>query len=189
MNHTPLSRRLNLHLLQHLRQRGVSLIETLMALAVVVVSIGTALPSFKSALENRRLDGAAAQLETDIQHARSLAVANNHSVRLKFIDDASGSCYAVFSGAANQCQCRADGSSQCSSTQAVWRSVGFDASGTVRLRSNVGSIVFDPLQGTSTPTGTLRLLGRSGQAVHLVVNIMGRVRTCSPTGLAGYKPC
>jgi type IV fimbrial biogenesis protein FimT len=170
-------------------QRGVSLIESLIALAVVVVSIGTAMPSFKSALERRHLEGAAAQLETDIQHARSLAVARNHSVRLKFSDDASGSCYAVFSGAANQCQCRADGSSSCLGAQPVWRSTGFDAAGAVRLRSNVGSIVFDPLQGTSTPTGTLRLLSRSGQAVHLVVNIMGRVRTCSPTGLAGYRPC
>jgi type IV fimbrial biogenesis protein FimT len=175
--------------LQTLRQRGITLIESLIAMTVVAVSISTALPSFKSALERRHLEGAAAQLETDIQHARSLAVANNHSVRLKFTDDDSGSCYAVFSGAANQCQCRADGSSSCLSAQPVWRSVGFDAAGAVRVKSNVGSMLFDPLQGTSTPTGTLRLLSRSGQAVHLVVNIMGRVRACSPTGLAGYKPC
>jgi type IV fimbrial biogenesis protein FimT len=172
-----------------LRRRGVSLIESLMVVAVVAILMSTALPGFKSALERRHLEGAAAQLETDIQHARSLAVANNHSVRLKFSNDDSGSCYAVFSGAANQCECRADGSSKCLGTQTVWRSTGFDASGAVRLKSNVGSIVFDPLQGTSTPTGTLRLLSRSGQAVHLVVNIMGRVRACSPTGMAGYKPC
>jgi type IV fimbrial biogenesis protein FimT len=171
------------------RQRAVSLIECLMALAVVAVSVSTALPSFKSALERRHLEGAAAQLETDIQHARSLAVANNHSVRLKFTDDDSGSCYAVFSGAANQCECRADGGSRCVGAQTVWRSTGFDAAGALRLRSNVGSMVFDPLQGTSTPTGTLRLIARSGQSVHLVVNIMGRVRACSPTGLAGYRPC
>jgi type IV fimbrial biogenesis protein FimT len=183
MNHLPSPLR------HRLRRHGISLIETLIALAVVAVSLSTAVPGFKSALERRQLDGAAAQLETDIQHARSLAVANNHSVRLKFGDDASGSCYAVFQGAANQCQCHADGSSSCLGTQTVWRSMGFGASGTVRLSSNVGSIVFDPQQGTSTPTGTLRLLSRSGQAVHLVVNIMGRVRSCSPTGLVGYKPC
>jgi type IV fimbrial biogenesis protein FimT len=159
------------------RRSGITLIESLITL------------SFKSAIERRHLEGAAAQLETDIQHARSLAVASNHSVRLRFIDDDSGSCYAVFSGAANQCQCRGDGSSSCLGTQPVWRSVGFDAMATVRLKSNVGSIVFDPQHGTSTPTGTLRLLGSSGQAVHLVVNIMGRVRACSPTGMLGYKPC
>jgi type IV fimbrial biogenesis protein FimT len=172
-----------------LRQRAISLIECLMALAVVAVSVSTALPGFKSTLERRHLEGAAAQLETDIQHARSLAVANNHSVRMKFTDDNTGSCYAVFRGAANQCECRADGSSRCLGAQTVWRSMGFEASGAVRLASNVGSMVFDPLQGTSTPTGTLRLTGRSGQAVHLVVNIMGRVRACSPTGVAGYRPC
>jgi type IV fimbrial biogenesis protein FimT len=171
------------------RCRGLSLVESLITLAIIVVSVSTALPGFRSALERRHVEGAAAQLETDIQHARSLAVANNHSVRLKFGDGVAGSCYAVFSGAAHQCECLADGGSRCLGTQPVWRSVGFAAAGEVQLKSNVGSIVFDPQQGTSTPTGTLRILGRSGQAVHLVVNLMGRVRACSPSGLPGYKPC
>jgi type IV fimbrial biogenesis protein FimT len=60
----------------------------------------------------------------------------------------------------------------------------------VSVAGNVASIVFDPLHGTSTPTGTLRLVGARGSAVHHVVNVVGRVRSCSPGGaVPGYSPC
>jgi type IV fimbrial biogenesis protein FimT len=171
------------------RHAGISLVESLIAMAVMAVTVSTAIPSFKSAIERRHLEGAAAQLETDIHHARSLAVAQNRSVRMKFSSDAAGSCYIVFNGAADDCRCTASGHTACNAAQTVARSVSFEGAGAVRLNSNVSSIVFDPTQGTSTPTGTLRFHARSGQAVHLVVNIMGRVRACSPTGVAGYKAC
>jgi type IV fimbrial biogenesis protein FimT len=60
----------------------------------------------------------------------------------------------------------------------------------IALLANVGSIAFDPLHGTSTPTGTLRLVAPNGRAIHHVVNVMGRVRSCAPSGtVAGYRPC
>ena len=60
----------------------------------------------------------------------------------------------------------------------------------VQLRSNVASMVLDPTKGTVSPTGTLRLIGREQHAVHLVVNIMGRARMCTPSaGLPGYAVC
>ena len=60
----------------------------------------------------------------------------------------------------------------------------------VRVTANVGSIAFDPLHGTSTPTGTLRLVDARGRAVHHIVNVMGRVRSCTPGGAVnGYRPC
>jgi type IV fimbrial biogenesis protein FimT len=59
-----------------------------------------------------------------------------------------------------------------------------------QVESNVRSVVFDASRGTSTPTGTFRVVGRDARAVHLVVNIMGRVRACTPTpGLSGYPAC
>jgi type IV fimbrial biogenesis protein FimT len=70
------------------------------------------------------------------------------------------------------------------------RSVRFDQGNTLQLSVNVGSILFDPIKGTSTPTGTLRLVASDDRAVHLVVNLMGRVRTCSPDKtVPGYRAC
>jgi type IV fimbrial biogenesis protein FimT len=54
----------------------------------------------------------------------------------------------------------------------------------------VASMRFDPLHGTSTPTGTLRVVGANERAIHHVVNIMGRVRSCSPqAAVRGYAAC
>jgi type IV fimbrial biogenesis protein FimT len=62
--------------------------------------------------------------------------------------------------------------------------------GRVALSSSSASMLFDAERGTVTPTGTLRLRLADGRAVHHVVNIMGRVRTCSPAGrVAGHPAC
>jgi type IV fimbrial biogenesis protein FimT len=171
-------------------QKGFTLTECLVAMAVTATSLGAGVPGFEKALETRRLEGVAAQLETDIAFTRSLAVANSHSVRMNFQNDVSGSCYIVHTGSANECRCTGAGQSVCTGTGQAVRTVFFSASGPVGLRSNVASILFDPTHGTSTPTGTLRVVGRSNAAIHQVVNIMGRVRTCAPApGLAGYARC
>jgi len=168
--------------------RGLTLLEALVALAVVLIVLGSALPHFGRAAERRHLEGAAAQLATDIQHARSLAAARASGQRISFRAVAAGSCYVVHDGPANACQCNAAGA-QCTASTQVHRTVFLPAQGPVQLQANVGSIQFHPSLGTSTPTGTLRLVARSGQAVHQIVNIMGRTRACSPNGVPGYPPC
>ena len=62
---------------------------------------------------------------------------------------------------------------------------------TVPMQSAItASVLFDPLHGTSTPSATFRILGRQGKAIHQVINVMGRVRSCTPTGgVAGYPNC
>jgi type IV fimbrial biogenesis protein FimT len=46
------------------------------------------------------------------------------------------------------------------------------------------------VHGTSTPTGTVRVIGANGRELRHVVNVMGRVRTCSPQGnVAAYRAC
>lgn len=175
---------------QAARQRGVSLVESLIVLAVIAITLGSALPGFEQARERRHLDGAAAQLETDIMYTRSLAVAQNQGVRIGFESLQSGTCYTVHTGAANACSCAANGVAICSAGAEAIRTVHFPAQGPVALRANVRSILFDPRLGTSTPTGTLRVVGSGGAAIHQIVNIMGRVRSCSPAAsVAGYPRC
>ena len=172
------------------RQRGVTMLESMIAVAVTAVALGAALPGFEQARERRHLEGAAAQLETDIMYTRSLAVAQNQGVRMGFESLPAGTCYTVHTGAASACTCDASGAATCSAGAEAIRTVYFPAQGLVALRANVRSILFDPRLGTSTPTGTLRVVGRSDAAIHQIVNIMGRVRSCSPAGsVAGYPRC
>jgi type IV fimbrial biogenesis protein FimT len=53
------------------------------------------------------------------------------------------------------------------------------------VRSASKSITFDAVRGTVTPTATLRVEARDGRAIHQVVNLLGRVRSCSPLGRVG----
>jgi len=189
MNHRP-SRQPAAPVRPTRRQRGLTMLESLIAVFVTAVALGSALPSFEQTRERRHLEGAAAQLETDIMHSRSLAVAQNQGVRMGFESFAAGTCYTVHTGAANACTCNASGAATCSPGAEAIRTVYFPAQGPVALRANVRSILFDPRLGTSTPAGTLRVVGRSDAAIHQIVNIMGRVRSCSPEGsVPGVPRC
>jgi type IV fimbrial biogenesis protein FimT len=60
----------------------------------------------------------------------------------------------------------------------------------VGITVNSVSMLWHPDRGTVTPTGTLRLRLPDGRAVHHVVNITGRARTCSPLGsMKGFAVC
>lgn len=171
------------------KQRGLSLVESLMAMTIVAVATGSTLPGFQQALEQRRLDGAAAQLHTDLQLARSEAVARNHTLRLSFASGIYGSCYVAHTGAAGTCTCDSNGVPVCTDGAEALRSAHF-APGQPQLSSNVSSMVLDGTKGTVSPTGTMRLSDSQGRELRLIVNIMGRLRKCSTDGaIAGYPAC
>lgn len=170
-------------------QHGWTLVEALISLSVTAIALGAAVPGFDAARERRHLDGAAAQLETDLQLARSLAVLHNRTVRVGFRSDSSGSCYVVHSGGPGDCTCDASGAASCSAGAEALRSMGYPSDLPITLTSNSASMAFEHVRGTVTPTSTVRVTGR-GRAVHVVTNIMGRVRTCSPTSaVPGYPAC
>lgn len=172
------------------RQRGVTLVESLITLAVAAVTLGAAVPSIQEARQVRRLEGAAALLETDILQARSLAVALNQSVRLSVTTATAGACYVVHTGDAGDCSCSGSGPAVCTAGAQPFRTAHYGAADGLQLNSNSGSILFDATKGTITPTATLGLASADGRSLRVVVNLMGRVRTCSPApGLPGYKAC
>ncbi len=168
--------------------RGLTLVELMATLAVSSVMLGSVLPDFSRLVQRQRLEGAAAQLETELQYARSQAVADGRSVRFSFRADAAQSCYVIHTGSANACRC--DGvTTVCAGNAQALRTVSYEAANGLRVSSNSSSFLFDPTKGTVTPTATMTLSNARGDSLKLVVNIMGRVRDCSPTGLRGHKPC
>jgi type IV fimbrial biogenesis protein FimT len=170
--------------------RGVSLIEAMVALAIVAVLLAAAVPSFPALLQRAHLEGVALQFEADVQHARSLAVARQQGVRIGFAAAAGGSCYVVHTGAAGACTCAAGGTAACSAGAEALRVVHNGGAHAPTLHSNAASMLFDPVRGTVTPTATVRVVAADGRAIHQIVNIMGRVRSCSPGGaVPGYRAC
>lgn len=170
-------------------QRGLTLVEAVVALAIGAVVLSAAIPGMRSSLERRRLDGIATQLAVDLRYARGEAMARDRTVRLGFHTHAGGSCYLIHTGAASACSCTG-GQPTCGVGALLLRGVATDAASAITVRANVASIAFDPLHGTATPTATVQTVAGSGAAVQHVVNILGRVRSCASGGsLPGWPAC
>ncbi len=170
--------------------RGITLLELAVVLGVTAIVAATAVPDLASLFMARRLEGAAGSLAADLQFARNEALARNRSLRLSVRSGIDATCWIVHTGAAADCDCGGAAGVVCAPGASAIRSVVLRAGDHVSVAANVASIVFDPLHGTSTPTGTLRLVDTRGRSVHHVVNVVGRVRSCSPAGaVAGYPVC
>ncbi len=171
-------------------QRGFSLIESMTVLAVTGTLLGTAVPSFVALQDSQRLKGAAALVETELQYARGLAVARGETVRFTFgVGNGSG-CYVIHTGSPGSCSCSLPGQpAVCNGSGAAQRTVVLGPTDRLRIQTASNSFGFNPATGTVTPTATLKLSNAQSQTLHVVVNLMGRVRVCSPNGMPGYKAC
>lgn len=172
------------------RPHGLSLVETMICVSILAILMGGALQAIKGWTSNHVVEAAAALLETDLRHARSLALANDTSMRFEVRSPAPGAtCYLVYSGPAGSCTCNTDGQAQCTADGRAWRVATLSASSGVRILHSGRPLLFDAGKGTVTPTATLVVADRDGRAIHQIVNLMGRTRSCSPHGLAGLRRC
>lgn len=174
-----------------LLQRGVTLIEAGITTSVIAVAATLGVPSFTQMRDTRALEGVSAELGHDLQYVRSEAVARNVSLRLTTQAlTGGGACYVIHTGANGDCACAVDGSATCAAGKQSFKTVVFGTGQRISVAVNSASMLWHPDRGTVTPTGTLRLTLADGRAVHHVVNIMGRARTCSPQGrVKGHAVC
>lgn len=151
-----------------LRQRGVTLVEIAVAVALVVILLAVAVPSLTTVAARMRLEGATHGLSADLQLARAEAVQRRAAVNLT--TQADGTVYTLTSGATTI------------KTVALPGGVTFTGGVTV---------TFEPLRGlanAATLTGSSASAG-VGQ-LRLTSDAMGRVQMCSPSGqFKGYAAC
>lgn len=172
------------------RCRGISLVESMVAIAVLVVVATLAVPSLAGFVEARRLDAVATELAADVQLARTEATARNRALRLSVHASGPASCWILHTGAAADCRCGAADRAVCTGGAFALKTVTLDGTDRLRVDANIASMLFDPLHGTATPSGTLRVADARGRSVQHVVNAMGRTRSCSPlAALPGWRAC
>jgi type IV fimbrial biogenesis protein FimT len=171
-------------------QRGWTLLEMLVALAVLSVLAGLGTGSWSSIRRGLELQSQAHEVAAHIHQARSTAVASGQAIRLEVGRQAAGACLIVHTGAAGACRCDEQGAPVCDTPARTVATHWWPVSSAVTITANTPSMRFDPTVGTVTPSGTLRLSMPDGRALAQVVNVMGRARLCSPGGtVAGAAAC
>lgn len=170
--------------------KGLTLVELLCSVSIAATAVGASIGSARELLLNQRLKTVTSELQSELQLAKSTALFKGQTTRLALQTSPDGHCVLIHTGPKDACQCGTSGNAVCiGDAQPIHLQRHQSATG-VRLASGNMSLAFSAEHGTVTPTATIKLVDSTGRTLHQVVNVMGRIRTCSPkAGVAGYKAC
>jgi type IV fimbrial biogenesis protein FimT len=172
------------------RERGVTLTECCVSIAIAALVLMIALPAFSEILRKRHLEGRASELSADLQLLRTEAVARNVVARITVSTDERGDCYVLHTGDAGACQCQGEGPAACDAGAQAIKSVLLPASGPVRLTSEVSSTGIHPVRGNAVSMNTFTLTDRQGREVRHAISFLGRVKSCTTSAsLSRHVPC
>jgi type IV fimbrial biogenesis protein FimT len=161
-----------------MRRRGLTLLELLIALAVLAIVATVALPSFGSVSQRARLRAAAEMLASDLAEARFESARAGRPLHL-WLDGGAAWCWSVATAA--DCGCREAASCQ------LKRVLAREHGGIELLEARPAS--FDPA-GTAAVVGGAVLRSSAGDALKVELSALGRARVCAASGsVPGYPAC
>lgn len=164
--------------LRHARWRGLTLLELVIALAVLGILATLTLPALGGALQRHRLLAAAQTLASDLSEARFEAARSGQSLHLL---PRSGPdwCWAVTATPA--CDCASAQPCQLARRQAAEH-------GGIQLLQ-AAAVTFSA-EGIAPAQTAALLANASGQQLRVDISPLGRTRICAPEGsVAGAPAC
>ncbi len=185
------------------RLAGLTLVELIVALAIVAVVAAIAAPSLRTFMLQQRLRSAASELLTDIQFARSTAlsmsvVPNFYAVNVAFRSDSNVTCYAIaiVSSQYTDCDCTRTAGNVCQLSGAA---ALFQPLRVVTIKRTTGvsvassDAIFYRSSGLTTDrtAKTLTLGTDSAGQLNVLISATGLPRICAPAGtnLSGIPSC
>ena len=179
--------------------RGFTLIELMVVLAVAGLLIVLAAPSFQDMIVMQRLRGINAQLVTDMQFARSEAVARGRVVRVNLGFDTTQTCYVIYTANGNEgagrCECVRGTDAACTSgTSKEIRTASVARTGRVNIEwpatqdtgfgfdPTTGGLISIPSDDSSAPLSAVQIDVRvdADRQLRNKINQTGRPSVCAP---------
>jgi len=171
---------------------GLTIIELMVVVAVVAIILGLAAPSLYGFLARQRVKSVNAELVTDIQYARSEAIARRTPVRITFrSDDPNMTCYTIHTiGTAGLCDCRSTPGSACVGYVEL-KTVQVPRSTTVTVVAPQDDVLFSETQGVSNRDDfRIGVESTIGGKLRTATNLTGRPQVCSPdASISGVATC
>lgn len=170
--------------------RGFTLVEMIIAIAILAITIGLGLPSYKVWIQNTKLRNAAESLVNGLQLARAEAVRRNAPVAFTLGAGSAWTVGCVSAGpscpALIQSRAQGDGSSAAVTVAAPdGNSVRFDAFG--RMTQPAPAAGFAVFNVDLNPAVLSASLSRD---LRVIVDIGGSVRMCDPNvGTGDPRAC
>lgn len=181
------------------RRTGFTLLEGMIAVALLSLLLSLATPSWSSWIQRQRLEIASRQLQSGLAQLRRLSLDAQQPVRLSLLTSptfpggTSAQCVVLHTGTPTDCLCSADGRGEpvatCKAPARRLSTLSVGRKNGLTLTGNVSSLRMDPRLGTVTPTGTLTLTSSGELEVKHIVNVLGRVRVCSDARIGGWPTC
>ena len=179
--------------------RGFTLVELLITIAVTLVLLMIAVPSFIALRQRATLQSVGEQVFGVWQQARLEAAKRNSMVKVGFYQNGGNYCIGATTTTdpadATACDCTTSGACNVASfppTQADWR--GVTVNGTPTLGVNTGVAVIDPKRTGLTETGdagAISFNGPTGQysyRLNFLVDGMGRGVLCESNAATHKMP-
>lgn len=186
-------------------QRGLTLVELLVTLAIVAMLVMAAVPSFTGAIVNSRIRATGEAILTGIQLAKSEAVARNARVRFQLTSTLDGSCALSTTGAnwvinldpnadATEVEGRCNAAPSDAAAPFILQTrPAASGSGSTQVAATQSSLVFTGLGRlaevpagnvvinlTNPAGGTCADIGGDVSCLRIVVSPAGQARMCNP---------
>lgn len=154
-------------------QKGFSLIELLVTIAIIAIIAAIAVPSYQDTIERNRLKETLQLVKSDIQLARGEAIKRSESVTFSTTSGAAGAwCLGSIASTAS-CDCSVTVSSAAGYCD-VKRISGAEYDKTSITTS--ANFTFEPRRGTTTSTQLT--VTTDNHSAQLDINAAGRVLVC-----------